>query len=196
VEAAAAPKRRQLWLAWIGAGALWLLLGFKLSPDAASGSEQAGYVTGGYVLTLVVAAVIRGVYYLVRRRQVPFWSPWLLVIAAAIGLLAKLPDIGKAAERSENVASAEAKLPGRESPGVRECIEGGFQRYSEVSAEERNVLSRADWQKLIGRMCKEAERRGLFEQEELDDATVQAKMTEIAEDVYVEMLESGELSSS
>jgi hypothetical protein len=196
VEAAAAPKRRQVWLAWTGAAALWLLLAFKLDSDASGGAEQAGYVAGGYVLTIVLAAVIRGVYYLVRRRQVPFWSPWLLVIAAAVGLLARVPDIGKAAERSENVAAAEAKLPGDESQAVTECIEGGFQRYNEVSAEERKVFSRADWQKMIGRMCKEAERRGIFEQEELGEAALQAKMTEIAEEVYVEMVESGELSSS
>jgi hypothetical protein len=49
---------------------------------------------------------------------------------------------------------------------------------------------------MIGRMCKEAERRGLFEQEGLDEAQVKAKMTAIAEEVYLEMLESGELSSS
>lgn len=127
-----------MWLAWIGAGALWLLLGFKLDPDAASGSEQAGYVVGGYAFTLAAAAVIRGVYYFVRRREVRFWSPWLLVIAAGFGFLGKVSDIGEAAQRSQDVARVEARVPGEESKAVKECIGGGVQRYGEAMPEQRS----------------------------------------------------------
>jgi hypothetical protein len=170
---------------------LWLVLAFKLDSEA-EGAEQAGYVVGGWVAALAIALILRGVYVLARRRKVAFLSPWIFVIAAVIGLLVKLGDIGEAAKRDEQASRIATQLPGEESKPVRECIEGGVAAYQDASAEERAVMTRADYEQLIGRACKEYERRGLFEKGELD----RAQLTAIVAEIVAEMRASGELSPS
>jgi hypothetical protein len=53
-------------------------------------------------------------------------------------------------------------------------------------------MTRADYEQLIGRACKEYERRGLFEKGELD----RAQLTAIVAEIVAEMRASGELSPS
>jgi hypothetical protein len=180
-------RSRIWWGVWVLVVVLWLLLSFKLDPNAEA-AEQAGYVVGGWVAALAIAAAIRGLYVLARRRSVPFLSPWLFVIAAVIGVLVKLPDIGEKAERQQQASQIAARTPGEESQPVRECIEGGVDAYREASAGERALLTREAYEKLIGRACKEYERRGLFERGELDRAQLTA--------IVQEMRANGELSGS
>ena len=56
-------------------------------------SYQLGEVIGSLVVTLAVAAILRGIYWLIRSRSVPFWSPWVFVVAAVIGLLARVGQL-------------------------------------------------------------------------------------------------------
>ena len=69
---------------WIGFVVL-----FVVAVASARNSYDAGVLLGFYFTPLVFAAVIRGVYVLLsRRRPRPrFWSWWLLVIGAALGLI-------------------------------------------------------------------------------------------------------------
>jgi hypothetical protein len=179
------------WGVWVLVVVLWLVLSFMLDPNA-EGAEQAGYVVGGWVAALAIAAALRGLYVLARRRSVAFLSPWLFVIAAVIGVLVKLPDIGETAERQEQASRIAARTPGEESEQVRECIEGGVDAYQEASADERALLTREAYEKLIGRACKEYERRGLFERGELD----RAQLTAIVQEIFAEMRANGELPGS
>ena len=167
---------------------MWLLLAFRLDGDS-SGSEQAGYVTGWYFGTFLIALAVRGVYYAVRGRKIAFWSPWVFVIAAAIGLLAKLPDAAEALKQEEQVERVAAQVPGKESEDVRDCIEGGVAHWGEATPEERAEVPRDVYEKLIGRACAEAERRGLFEKGEVD----QAQLTAIVEEIVAEMRANGEI---
>ena len=70
-------------LYWIGAAIL-----FVEALMSAASSYDAGMALGFYSAPLLVAAVIRGAYVLLsgRRSRPRFWSWWLLVIGAALGL--------------------------------------------------------------------------------------------------------------
>ena len=87
--------------AWAASVLAWIFFSSQITPDE-SVAYQLGEVVGGLAVTLAAAAVIRGVYWLIRRRSVPFASPWLFVIAAVIGLLARA---GRAGEGSAAVLS-------------------------------------------------------------------------------------------
>ena len=86
--AAAGLGRRILFvlaaLYWIGM-AILLVLGVA----SARSPYATGAIVGFYVAPLLIAAVVRGVYVLLSRRRPrpPFWSWWLLVIGAALGLI-------------------------------------------------------------------------------------------------------------
>jgi hypothetical protein len=68
--------------------ALWVLSVIPLARESLHGREGAGAV-GVYLavgaITLGVAAVIRGAYVLLRK--VPFWSPWVFLLAAILALV-------------------------------------------------------------------------------------------------------------
>jgi len=84
--------------------AAWILFSLR-PPEGRAGSEQAGYVVGSLVGTLLLALLIRFLYVKVTSgRRV--WSPWLFVIAAAIGLLGLIARVGDAAEDQDTRATA------------------------------------------------------------------------------------------
>ena len=150
---------------------LWLLFSVR-RLDGASGAEQAGYVFGTLFFTLAIAAILRLVYVkLVRRKaRLPFLSPWLFIIAAAIGLLALIGRVaGDLAERSEAERVVQASA-GSESADVVDCVEGGLTAYDDAGPEHpaRQEFSRDEYTKVLVRVCREAERRGLFERGEAE----------------------------
>src|SRR5215210_1106634 len=73
---------------YVGAAAAWIVLSYRRPDDDVSGAEQAGQVTGSLIGTLLIALLVRLVYVKLLRRKdrVGFWSPWIFVIAAVIGL--------------------------------------------------------------------------------------------------------------
>ena len=93
------------WLAWIGAAVLWLLLSFgSLDVERDEGAAYvAGALVGRALATLAIACLARWLYVLARGRDRPFWSPWVLVIAAGIALVVSLAQLGERA-RSEQAA--------------------------------------------------------------------------------------------
>ena len=66
---------------------LWVLSVVPLARESLDGREGAGavavYLAVG-AISLGVAAAIRGVYALLRKRR--FWSPWVFVLAALLSI--------------------------------------------------------------------------------------------------------------
>lgn len=66
---------------------LWVLSVVPLARESMGGREGAGavavYLAAG-AITLGVAAVIRGIYVLLRKLR--FWSPWVFLLAAVLAL--------------------------------------------------------------------------------------------------------------
>ena len=81
-------RRHQGRVVGFSAGiALWVLSVVPLAGEFIDGREGAGtvavYLAAG-AITLGVAAVIRGLYVLLRERQ--FWSPWVFLLAAVLAI--------------------------------------------------------------------------------------------------------------
>lgn len=67
--------------------ALWVLSVIPLARESMDGRDGASAVAvylavGG--ITLGIAAVLRGIYFLLRRQR--FWSPWMFLLAAVLAL--------------------------------------------------------------------------------------------------------------
>jgi cation transport ATPase len=67
---------------------IWVVSVVPLARESIDGREGARaaavYLAAG-AFTLGIAAVIRGLYALLRKRH--FWSPWLFVVAAVVAVL-------------------------------------------------------------------------------------------------------------
>jgi hypothetical protein len=86
-------RKRGHWR-WTGylTGAFFLIVASL--PTAEDREEGAAYATGAFfgalVIPLAIAFVLRVVYVkLIRRDGRPIWSPWLLVVAGVLAVLAK-----------------------------------------------------------------------------------------------------------
>jgi len=80
-------RRRDRQVGFALCVALWALSVIPLARESAEGREGAKLVVVYLVvgaLSLAAAAVIRGLYVLLR--QLPFWSPWVFLIAAILAL--------------------------------------------------------------------------------------------------------------
>ncbi len=91
-ETSATPAARSRWLFYALAIAAWILLSVKLPEEDADAAYVAGYVVGRPVTALVLVLVVRVVYWLVRGRRIPFWTPWIFVAAAVLGLLVRFSE--------------------------------------------------------------------------------------------------------
>ncbi len=83
---------------WIG-----VLVLFGAAVVTAGSAYESGLALGFYFTPLLFAAIGRGLYKLLssRRPRPRFWSWWLLVIGAAIGLLLTIQRVAAAmAERA------------------------------------------------------------------------------------------------
>jgi hypothetical protein len=85
------------WLLYILAGTAWIALSYRPPDEDVSDAEQTGQVIGSVVGSLLIALLLRLVYVkLLRRRAgLRFWSPWIFVIAAVIGVLARAGNAGE-----------------------------------------------------------------------------------------------------
>lgn len=87
-----APVARPSPAAWAGAGALLAIPGLLSALRSADRGETAAYVLGSVfgavVGSLLIALPIRFIYVKLGARQRRTWSPWTLVLASAIALLA------------------------------------------------------------------------------------------------------------
>jgi hypothetical protein len=79
-------RRRFTW--FVVCFALWVLSVVPLARESMHGREGARavavYLAVG-AITLAVAAVIRGIYVLLTKRNL-WWSPWVFVIAAVVAI--------------------------------------------------------------------------------------------------------------
>ena len=94
--------------------ALWLLSVVPVARESIDGREGAAvvavYLAVG-ALSLGVAAVIRGIYALLRKLR--FWSPWVFVIAAVLAIA------GYAVQSAGEEVVPVAVSQGGESPAMR-----------------------------------------------------------------------------
>ena len=65
---------------WIGMGIL-TVLNLPYAEDA----RQAGQIIGFFFAPLIIAVVVRGAYVLLTRAR--FWSSWIFIIGAGLGLM-------------------------------------------------------------------------------------------------------------
>ena len=108
-------------LAWAGAGLLFVA-GALSVLDADTRDEGASYAAGAVVgrafAALLIALLLRAGYVWIRRRQGAqgkLWSPWALVIAGIVALVAGL---GSAGGDDEGSAGAESSV-GDPPPAMR-----------------------------------------------------------------------------
>jgi hypothetical protein len=66
---------------------IWVLSVVPLARESMNGREDAGSIAvylAVAAISLGVAAVIRGLYVLIRKRR--YWSPWLFLIASVLAI--------------------------------------------------------------------------------------------------------------
>ncbi len=80
------------WLAWMLAALVGLALTYVLVVSVADNPEQVGYILGYVSVAFFVAIAVRWLYVRLRpaERRPLFWSPWIIVIAGLLFLLARL----------------------------------------------------------------------------------------------------------
>ena len=78
--------------AWIPAGFVGGFLAYVVAVSVANNPEQTGFVVGYVGVAFLVALAVRWVYVGLRPadRRPPFWSPWIVVMAGFLFLLARL----------------------------------------------------------------------------------------------------------
>jgi hypothetical protein len=81
-----------MWLSWILAIPVGVLLAYVVAISVAENPDQIGYITGYVVAAFLVAFVVRWLYVRIRPadRRPSFWSPWIVVIAGIAFLLARV----------------------------------------------------------------------------------------------------------
>lgn len=163
----------------LGVGLL-LAVVFSLGARTAGAgtARQLGEVVGAVVAAFGIAAIVWTILWvLVSRRRGGAWlSGWIGVLTAAVALLAAMSRIGEGVERA---AEIDAAVEGASvTSEVRECIEGAIVAYDEQPEEERQQLpwGREQAARVAAEYCKELERRGVFEREELPPAAYQQRV--------------------
>ena len=107
-------------LAWVGSGLLFALS--LVSVFSADNRDEGpefvfGALLGRAMVALAIACALRALYLRLRRGagwRATLWSPWVLVIAGAFGLLA---NVGRAADEASRGAATPESLVGAPPPG-------------------------------------------------------------------------------
>lgn len=73
-------------------GAAYVVYLVVVSIGQAEGAEEAGYVVGTVFGVVAIALVVRFVYVRLRpaESRPAYWSPWIVVIAAALMMLTRI----------------------------------------------------------------------------------------------------------
>ena len=82
--------------AWIAAALVGAFPVYVVAVSVAANPERTGYVIGYVGVAFVVALAVRWLYMRLRPadRRPPFWSPWIVVIAGVLFLIARLGGQG------------------------------------------------------------------------------------------------------
>jgi hypothetical protein len=122
---------------WFGCLLALFVCAAVRASDYATRAGQFGGVIGGMLGPLLIASLVWLIVWLVRRRQIGY-RPWVAVLAAVIGLVAALAEVGnRAREKAEAVAALPACLPERTRYGTEPK---GF-TYTPLDGEDkRDVL--------------------------------------------------------
>jgi hypothetical protein len=123
---------------WFGCLFVLFVCAAARSADYATRAGQVGAVIGGMLGPLVIASVVWLVVWLIRRRSIGY-RPWVAVLAAGIGLVTALAQLGNRA-REESQAGA-APMAACLPEGTRYGTEPKGFTYTPLDGEdERNVL--------------------------------------------------------
>ena len=78
--------------AWIPAAVVGVFLAYVVAVSVAADPERAGYVVGYVGVAFIVALAVRWLYVRLRPadRRPSLWSPWIVVIAGVLFMLARL----------------------------------------------------------------------------------------------------------
>jgi len=98
-------RREQVF--WVGAGLLLVIpfvLGYLRGSAYETTSESVAGGVAALLIGLVVAVVLRAIWWLLEGRRPSIWSPWLFVIAAVAGTLGVFGSAG--AERDQRKEEA------------------------------------------------------------------------------------------
>jgi hypothetical protein len=175
------------WLrrfAWPLAALFWLVgsFGSISTEEADTTAEKSGSVAGSLVFPLLVGLIARLLYTKVARRRdsLPYWSPWIFVIAGVVGLVATFATAGE-------------RVQGDSASDIAACVQGGLEAFDETSAEEKTALAaegitREKAREIAVRACHRADEEGL-----LDEGFDAAKTRAITLEVIAEMRARGEL---
>ena len=130
------------------AGYIWFGCLFALfvcaaarAADYGTRAGQFGAVIGGMLGPLLLASLVWLVVWLIRRRQIGY-RPWVAVVAAVIGLVTVLAEVGnRAREEAEAAAAMPACVPEAKRYGTEPR---GF-TYTPLDGEDkRSVLETLD----------------------------------------------------
>jgi drug/metabolite transporter (DMT)-like permease len=87
------PSRGVLyWIGWVLATLVGAYHAYVLLISSRDDPEATGFVLGYMAGTVGLAMAIRLIYVRLRPRdrRPPFWSPWIVVIAGIVFLIARL----------------------------------------------------------------------------------------------------------
>lgn len=120
-------------LAWVG-GCLLFALSLVSVLTAENREEGPGFVFGALVgrafVTLAIAFALRALYLRLRRGEgwrEMLWSPWVLVIAGVLGLVA---NVGRAADEVSRGSASPESLVGAAPPSFT------YQRLTGAEAKQ------------------------------------------------------------
>ena len=127
------------------AGYIWFGCLFALfvcaaarAADYGTRAGQFGAVIGGMLGPLLLASLVWLVVWLIRRRQIGY-RPWVAVVAAVIGLVTALAQVGnRAREEAEAAAAMPACVPEAKRYGAEPK---GF-TYTPLDGEEKRERAR------------------------------------------------------
>ena len=92
-------SRREDGYPWLARGlallsAAYLVYLAVISIGQAEGAEEAGYVVGTVLAVVAIALVVRLIYVRLRpaESRPAYWSPWIVVIAAALMMLTRITN--------------------------------------------------------------------------------------------------------
>jgi hypothetical protein len=185
----AGPRQWLLVAAYVVAIAAWLV--FSIPRRGTDGTAYwLGQIFGAALIALSIPLLIRLIYWRAKGRRPAFWTPLIFVLAAVLALFFKVSIYAQEETQREDRATAVLESSvGSRSDDVRRCVKELFELdETQHEGPPRLGLSKPQFERLIVRYCREAERRNLFR-----TGATKEQFDVVFQDVIVSMRQRGEL---